>query len=159
MRTTKVFSAKDGTIFISDKSLQLIYFKDKFDIGLIIASTDEKLCIDFNKHLLPPTLIRTPKSDEELAEEKYPEIEILGVKLTGDVSRGSFIAGRKSYGADKEFHLSREQLDKIFAYGLNDDTNGYQSFINSLTPSIYPTRIEVDYDGTNYFWETLKAYY
>jgi len=170
----KVFSIKDGSIFHDEKSLQLIYFKDKFDIGFILASTDEQLCKDFNKHLLPYTLILHPKSDEELAEENFPDI-ITGqtgfrsTKLSRIKERLGFIAGRKSVGGEftkndmiayAKWLQKEDTIENAETYFHYSDNDMLDTWLNEVrNKSIYPTSIEVEYDGTNYLWETLKANY
>jgi len=161
----KVFSQEDGTIEIDNGVLRLLEFIKEGDGYMsAIGSTNISDCNIGSKYYeeiyhLPSTLIRKPKTDEELAIERYGNDRYLFA-----AQRDGFIEGRKSVVG--EFHLTREQLED-FAYQCS--LRGYHSvgdmifnvddIITSLTPSIYPTSIEVDFDGTNYLWETLKANY
>lgn len=151
--TKKVFSTENGSISIANGCVYLI------DNDNVVATTNKPI-LDIIYHL-PSTLIRTPKSDKELAVDRYGnDIHLFAAQRDG------FVEGRKSYG-DKEFHLSREELNKLLdkardselrnVYDGSSENNA--SIVQSITPPIYPTRIEVDYDDENYYWENLKAYY
>ena len=148
----KVFSKENGNLEALENGH--IYL---FDKGMI-ATTEKSR---YNTYLLPSSLIRKLKTDEELAEDLYPDI-ITGqtgfrsTKLSRIKERLGFIAGRKSVVG--EFHLTSEQLkESLDLYSSAGAT--FEHVISSLTSSIYPTSIEIEYDGTNYFWETLKANY
>jgi hypothetical protein len=158
MRTTKVFSVEDGSLEIHNGHIVLWHSPE-----IHIASTNN---CDDTEYLLPSTLIRTPKSDEELAEEyikeKFPKFII--PKTLEDI----FLAGRESFG-DKKFHLSEEDLEKLIEHSREQywcyDNDEYlyvsspSQIIASLNPPIYPHTITVEHDGDNYLWETLKASY
>ena len=161
----KTFSVKDGTLETKNNHVEL--YEIAIDDYKLVASTSIGACECYNAYYIPSTLTRNPKTDEELAEEKYPyvgnDLESAS-NIYKTWQRDAFLAVRKSVGG--EFHLTREQLVD-FAYQCS--LRGYHSvgdmifnvddIITPLTPSIYPTSIEVDFDGTNYIWETLKAYY
>lgn len=157
----KVFSQKDGTLKIVEGFIEL------WDNRILVASGNTKRGY-INIVCLPSTLIRKPKTDEELAEE-YVENSIFQKNFECALQHKSFLAGRKSVGG--EYHLSREQINSLIndclvigtrlsVKGCEDSTKLILSqFISSLTPSIFPTTIEVEYDGSNYDWSTLKANY
>ena len=164
MRQTKVFSVKDGTLQVINN---IVVLWDAVNDEIPIATTPSNVITD-NVYTLPSTLIRTPKTDEELAEEKYPYYEdVNGINeysIFNTMQKNcstSFLAGRKSFG-DKKFHLTREQvialLKESHTYGkLNDRI--INNLINSLTSPIYPHTIEVYFEDGVYYWETLKATY
>jgi len=150
---TKVFSVKDGTLIVNSGNLFLC--EDRQD-EVPIATTFEA---DTNGsvYIIPSTLIRKQKTNEELAEEKYPVSDNWKTETKAIVShyRQGFIAGLKARGG--EFHLTREQLEQFarnahYSMPFNDN-------ISSLTPPIYPQTITVEHDGEKYYWETLKAEY
>jgi hypothetical protein len=165
----KVFNVKDNTIRLTgNNGLGLWDYE-----GRIVGSTFYK---HPHVHLLPQSLIRTTKSDEELAEKEYPiRYEMLGQVgnsfFTHSIDknfseREAFLAGRKSVGGD--YHLTREDLEKVINDSMNfgynvSDKYAIESFVNnlidSLTLPIYPHTIEVEHDGENYLWETLNAIY
>jgi hypothetical protein len=167
----KVFSVNDGSLVCSDNIVSMI---DTY-IRQVIASTYEFTAKDI--HLLPSTLIRK-QSDEELAEESVKKHGI-SIDTSIDFLDGylkGFLAGRKSFG-DKEFHLTREELENFGVSLLSimcnpngtvpppdkpklDITGRINGIINGLfTTPIYPHTIEVMHDGNNYLWETLNAIY
>lgn len=162
-----VFSVKDNTLEILEN--KHIYLFN----GKMVASTERNR---YGCYELPSSLIRKPKTDEELAEEKYPEEieEFFGfqIDITNPV-RNAFLEGRKSFG-NKEFHLTREELEDIINKsrigGIDSQmvfwegfkvTWKYQSdeIISSLTTPIFPHTITVQKDGDKYIWETIKASY
>ena len=174
MRTTKVFSVEDGTLQMINNIVVL--WEDAVNDEIPIATTPSNVVTN-NVDTLPSTLIRTPKSDEELAEEMYKDYEFSQIKTRGifhedrlrELDKSTFLAGRKSFG-DKKFHLSEKELEKLICdsreeyFPCHDDDRNYMSspseLIASLTPPpIYPTSITVQHDGSNYLWETLKAEY
>ena len=143
----KVFSKENGNLEALENGH--IYL---FDKGMI-ATTEQSR---YNTYLLPSSLIRNPKSDEDLAIERYGnDVHLFAAQRYG------FIAGRKSVTG--EFHLTREQVVDLIRKSRDcKDGNWFyegDEIIASLTPSIYPTSIEVDFDGTNYDWSTIKANY
>ena len=143
----KVFSKENGNLEALENGH--IYL---FDKGMI-ATTEQSR---YNTYLLPSSLIRNPKSDEDLAIERYGnDVHLFAAQRYG------FIAGPKSVSG--EFHLTREQLVDLIRKSRDyKDGNWFyegDEIIESLTPSIYPTSIEVDFDGTNYDWSTIKANY
>jgi hypothetical protein len=160
MITTKVFSVEDGSLKIHNRHIVLWHNPE-----IHIASTNN---CDDTEYLIPSTLIRTPKSDEELAEEEYPFI--LGYYDTESYIDG-FLAGRQSFGEGKKYHLSEDRLQSLVTdcllIGTNHKSNNVydvsrlilEQFIASLTPSMYPHTITVEHDGDNYLWETLKPSY
>ena len=148
MRTTKVFSVEDGTINISANDIYLF-------VDSKVLATTNKLIGEYNRHILPSNLIRTPKSDEELAEEMYPYQPIEGY-LT-KLKRDAFLAGRKSFG-DKKYYLSEEGLANILVLGSHYDFS-LEQIVKYITLPIYPTSITVEHDGEKYIWGTLKAEY
>jgi len=162
----KVFSVKDGTLRINNNELRIYSNMDDKEGRMCIGSTNKDYCTN-NHHiyLLPSTLIRKPKTDEELAEEEYPLNETFKDETKKIIKhyREGFLAGRKSVGG--EFHLTENDIEKIIflarRYEDKVDNYSYDSdyIISSLTPPIYPTEITVDYDGENYLWETLKPSY
>ena len=89
----------------------------------------------------------------------------MSTKLSRIKERLGFLAGLKARGG--EYHLTMEQLED-FAIDILVNLRS-KKMVNKemiceyLKPfeskTIYPTSIEVDFDGTNYFWETLKANY
>ena len=152
------------TFSIEDESL--IVYKENNYIGLyneqmrcIASNLPEKENYAFGKKLyhIPQSLIRTPKSDEELAEEYAKEM-----KCDDGTTSVDFLAGRESFG-DKKFHLSEEDIESIiwgYAECKFDSPRDYiKSYLTSLTPPVYPHTITVEHDGENYLWETLKAEY
>lgn len=154
---TKTFSVKDGTLAIV-KDGSLIAYNTINGDAIIIASTYD---YGDGTPILPSTLIRKQKTDEELAEGKS---RCVGFK-DADRSwwRQGFLAGRKSVGG--EFHLTREQVEKLIwsivetGYYKHISDESMSNLISSLTPPIYPTTITVENDGEKYYWETLKAEY
>ena len=161
MRSTKVFSIKDGGLVIEDSIIEL------YDNSYMIASTLPNVSDNEDIYLLPSTLIRTPKSDDELAEEYIKENfpKFIVPKTLEDI----FLAGRKSFG-DKKYHLSEEDIQEIIDLSRTGERDPFMGngidykytdndIIASLTPPIYPTKITVEHDGDNYLWETLKASY
>jgi len=166
----KVFRVKDETLEIDGGIIRLLEFEDEADGYMVaIASTDITDCHKDSRlydeiYLLPSTLIRKPKTDEELAEEyinKKSFDDLTGHELY--LRKDSFLAGRKSVG--REFHLTMDELeeiiDKAWECGIDGDLQATtcNRLISSITPPTYPTKITVDYDGENYLWETLKAEY
>jgi hypothetical protein len=150
--TKKIFSIKDDTLLIRLNGLFLKNIS-------IIACTNDNYCIKNNCHYITPsTLIPTPKSDEELAEEEFPYYE--GSKGIELAHQHGFVKGRESVKG--EFHLTRKEVEKIFETGRNFQLTG-ENYLNELLSSfplpIYPHTIEVEHDGINYLWETLKAIY
>ena len=143
---TKTFSVKDGNLVIEGGEILLIGEKSK-----VLASTTSKRYQSI--HLLPSTLIRTTKTDEELAEEYVYDMFI--TTHNKFIGNQSFLAGRKSVGG--EFHLTRDEL--LIVYNAMVDNIIFKDIIASLTPPIYPTTITVEHDGEKYLWETLKAEY
>jgi hypothetical protein len=158
--TKKIFSVKDDTFLIR---LNGLFLKDIS----IIASTNYDFCIKNNCHYITTSkLIRTPKTDEELAREFVKSDEkgwgknVNFENVTVKKSMKDFIAGRKSVKG--EFHLTRKEVEKIFETGRNFQLTG-ENYLNELLSSfplpIYPHTIEVEHDGENYLWETIKANY
>ena len=149
----KTFSVEDviNNIDITGDSIVLWEGKNA------IASNNEELSKNNGCYLLPQSLIRTPKSDEELAEEYAKEM-----KCDDGTTSVDFLAGRESFG-DKKFHLSEEDIESIiwgYAECKFDSPRDYiKSYLTSLTPPVYPHTITVEHDGENYLWETLKAEY
>lgn len=146
---TKKFSVQDGTLVIFEN---LHIAGGGFDLkenGKTVASTNDFMIWD-DIYKLPPSLIRKPKSAEELAEEYYPK------ETFNQLLREGFLAGRQSVGG--EFHLTRDELEKVIkdAQSMN---KSQLDIISSLTPPIYPHTITVEHDGEKYYWETLKAIY
>jgi hypothetical protein len=179
---TKTFSVKDGTLRIHQDDIRLYSSMHDENGRSIIASTDINDVVNYGLFNLPPTLIRKPKTDEELALIKYPKrIKRKGVSLhssfieydENEDYRNIWLAGRKSVKGD--FHLTREELedmiDELLLYSPNihdaitnesTDWNGstlLDLVVDKLTPPIYPHTIEVKYDGEKYYWENLKASY
>ena len=150
MITTKVFSVEDGTLQVINN---IVVLWDDVNDEIPIATTPSNAVTD-NVYTLPSTLIRTPKTDEDLAEEEYPYYECSnGIEL---FQREGFLAGRKSFG-DTKFHLSEFGLKLI--YNAQSNNTSLDDIIKALNPPIYPTKITVEHDGDNYLWETLKASY
>jgi len=167
---TKTFSVKDGSLRIHQDNIRL--YSSMHDEGgrIIIASTDINDVVNYGLFKIPSTLIRKPKTDEELAEEKYPKrIKRKGVSLhssfieydENEDYRNIWLAGRKSVGG--EFHLTREELEAfgrtLYKRGYDKEGGDVDNLISSLTPPIHPTTITVEHDGEKYYWETLKAEY
>jgi len=152
---TNIFSVKDGTLQVIDNIVVL--WEDVTD-EIPIATTPSDVVTD-NVYTLPSTLIRKPKTDEELAEEKYPYVRGDGsfYQRIREANIEGFLAGRKSVGG--EFHLTREQVNEIYRMGFDDRHIDFSNFISSLTLPIYPHTITVEHDGENYLWETIKAEY
>ena len=143
----------------------------------IIATTDVNQSVKFPEmFLLPSTLIRKPKTDEELAEEKYPLLEVIDNDGLDEIfinqnamtnsyqyaKREGFLAGLKARGG--KFHLTGEDLVNIIKKARELQTESlykYETYqlISSLTPPIYPHTITVDYEDGKYYWETLKEEY
>jgi hypothetical protein len=152
----KTFSMKDGSMIIHNGHIVLWH-----NPHIHIASTNN---CDDTEYLLPTTLIRKQKSDEELAEEDWQYL--FGSGFDEKSFFEGHLCGRKSFG-DKEFHLTREDvlelLQDAINYGCNRDINDKEyiyAVITSLTPTTYPHTIEVMHDGNNYLWETtLNAIY
>jgi hypothetical protein len=140
----KTFSKENSNYDIANNE---IYLLDS--TGVIATTSNTELC-----YQLPSNLIRNPKSDEELSEELYPYNEKENFHSLNDILQKGFISGRKSVVG--EYHLSREQIEKIYDYGYVDNR---EAFLSLIEPSIYPTSIEVEFDGINYDWSTLKANY
>jgi hypothetical protein len=151
----KVFSVKDGNLVCSDNIVSVLDVNNRF----VIASTYD--FITDKIYTLPTTLIRTPKTDEELAEEYYKSFEDIK-----ELRYSSFLAGRKSVKGEysKENMISfakwfqKEANAEIwFHYTVNDM---FEYWFKVVYPkSIYPHTIEVEHDGENYLWNTLKAEY
>jgi hypothetical protein len=169
---TKTFSVKDGSLVIEDKHLYLstiikidIKGEEVETLGYIASTNKDAI------GLLPlsSTLIRTPKTDEELAEDKYPYFNNMdyGTKRRINSARDGFINGRKSVCGD--YHLTREQLVQIAShfFGLdlnlvskNNAKNDLELMLKKFTDTpIYPNTITVEHDGEKYLWETIKAEY
>ena len=143
---TVVFSVENGSLVIKDGNISFI----DLSVRRIVASTYDFLGDPI--HLLPSTLIRTPKSDEELAEESCNKSSY----FSDESYKEGFLAGRKSFG-DKKFHLSDFGLKLI--YNAQSNNTSLYDIIKALNPPIYPHTITVEHDGENYLWETLKAEY
>ena len=162
----KVFSQKDGTLQIVEGNLILLENNYK-----PIASIEE--LANFSVYILPSTLIRYPKSDEELAEELYQKKSprMTGGKYyyTYEEERMAFIAGRKSVVGEytrndmiayAKWLQENDTIDNACTYFHFTDDDMLDTWLNEVrNKSIYPTSIEVEYDGTTYLWETLKATY
>jgi len=164
----KVFSIEKNTLHISSGDIILVESRNGELID--IATTDENYASIYGIHLLPSTLIRKPKTDEELAFKKYSKrIKRKGVSLhssfieydENEDYRNIWLAGRKSVGG--EFHLTREELEAfgrtLYKRGYDKEGGDVDNLISSLTPPIHPTTITVEHDGEKYYWETLKAEY
>lgn len=174
---TKIFSVEDGTLRIENNNINL-HFDGKDKTTLPLASTDRSK-IDLPLYILPSTLIRKPKTDEELAEEKYTLVEVIDNGGLDEIfinenarinsyqyaKREGFLAGLKARGV--EFHLTREELEllisraRLMKSGIEDDEPMFDKdyLISSLTPPIHPHTITVEHDGNNYLWETLIPSY
>jgi len=162
---TKTFSVKDGTLRLENNNINL-HFDGKDKTTLPLASTDRSK-IDLPLYILPSTLIRKPKTDEELAGEKYPYLPFqIGINpkdskpIIGDYHlehRQHFLHGLKARGG--EFHLTREQVNEIYRMGFDDRHIDFSNFISSLTLPIYPHTITVEHDEEKYLWETLIPSY
>ena len=157
----KVFSVNDVDGYLEVENGD-IYLDTKE--GSTVATTSE--IISKNNpdiYLLPSTLIRTPKTDEELAEEKYPAPCDGGSQLFIEL-RKAWLLGRHSFG-DKKFHLNEEQVNTLIHYSRAGQFNNSEwkftkdELIASLTPPIYPHTITVDFEDGIYYFETLKAKY
>ena len=166
---TKTFSVKDGSLRIHQDNIRL--YSSMHDEGgrIIIASTDINDVVNYGLFKLPSTLIRKPKTDEELAE-KYPVLyewdEFCNRTDNNEDCRNAFLYGRKSVGG--EFHLTREELERFaenvrshrdFGTGSVSWDWSIDDCIDGLIPPIYPTTITVEHDGNNYLWETLIPSY
>lgn len=149
---TKVFSVEDRTLEVSESSH--IYLFDK----IMVATNNPRM---YNIYQLPSTLIRKPKTDEELAESYARDVYEGNDNAYDELAYKDFLVGLKARGG--EFHLTREEFKKAlensryielgeFLYEIND-------IINDLTPYTYPHTITVDYDGEKYYWETIKCEY
>ena len=155
---TKTFSVKDGSLRIHQDDIRL--YSSMHDEGgrIIIASTDINDVVNYGLFKIPSTLIRKPKTDEELAKEYYPKE--WSDKHYGAI-QSAFLAGRKSVGG--EFNLTREDLVKfgsiLWNRGYSCENSDINSLISSLTPPIYPHTITVGYEDGKYYWETLKPIY
>ncbi|CAB4131410.1 hypothetical protein UFOVP129_86 [uncultured Caudovirales phage] len=182
MRTTKVFSVKVGNIVVDKENNYIGLYNEQMRCIASNLTEEENYAFGRKLYQLPQSLIRTPKSDEELAEEMYKDYEFSQIKTRGifhddrlrELDKSTFLSGRKSFG-DKEFHLSEEELivmiddlllhaDKLHDAVNNENTdwngeNLLPFLIASLNPPIYPYTITVEHDGDNYLWETLKAEY
>jgi len=166
---TKTFSVKGGTLVLQDGDIELLSENDiMLGINMVLATTNEQLSEKWNLHLLPSTLIRKQKTDEELAEEYInKKLKTMGNAHLFDQyeCQETFLDGRKSVGG--EFHLTREDLElligraRLMRSGIEDDEPMFDKdyLISSLTPPIYPHKITVEHDGEKYLWETLKAEY
>lgn len=166
---TKTFSVEDGTLRIENNNINL-HFDGKDKTTLPLASTDRSK-IDLPLYILPSTLIRKPKTDEELAEEyasgenMYSYAEIYELNNLKRLCKKDFLAGRKSVGG--EFHLTREELEllisraRLMKSGIEDDEPMFDKdyLISSLTLPIYPHTITVEHDEEKYLWETLIPSY
>jgi len=153
----KVFSIEKNTLHISSGDIILVESRNGELID--IATTDENYASIYGIHLLPSTLIRKPKTDEELAEEEFPYYK--GSEGRELAHQYGFIKGRESVGG--EFHLTREELEAfgrtLYKRGYDKEGGDVDNLISSLTPPIHPTTITVEHDGEKYYWETLKAEY
>jgi len=156
---TNIFSVKDGSMRTHQDDIRLYSSMHDDNGRSIIASTDINDIVNYGLLKLPSTLIRKPKTDEELAEEKYPYVRGDGsfYQRIREANIEGFLAGRKSVGG--EFHLTREQVNEIYRMGFDDRHIDFSNFISSLTLPIYPHTITVEHDGENYLWETIKAEY
>jgi hypothetical protein len=141
----KVFSVKDGSLCLNTKGVYLFLVE-----GISMIATTKESEASEDVYSLPSTLIRTPKTDEELAEEYYKSFD--GIK---ELRYSSFLAGRKSVKG--EFHLTKEDLLRVYNAMIDNIT--FTNLIASLTTPIYPHTIEIEVDGENYLWETIKASY
>lgn len=167
----KVFSFNDVDGYLEVENGD-IYLDTKE--GSTVATTSE--IISKNNpdiYILPSSLIRKQPTDEELADEMYKDYEFSQIKTRGifhedrlrELDKSTFLAGRKSFGKDKKYHLSEEELDKIIIELVNSKypsgTLMSQIRKNILPNSqlIYPHTITVDYEDGVYYWETLKAEY
>ena len=158
----KVFSIEKNTLHISSGDIILVESRNGELID--IATTDENYASIYGIHLLPSTLIRKPKTDEELAEEEFPYYK--GSEGRELAHQYGFIKGRESVGG--EFHLTREQVEKLIGNARSgaSKSDGYyfkftiDNLISSLTPPIYPHTITVQTDHKgNHLWNTLVPEY
>jgi hypothetical protein len=164
----KKFSLENGSLRIHQNDIRLYSSMHDENGRSIVASTDINDVVNYGLFLLPSTLIRKQKSDEELAWENYPDKEVAGVNGRQNVScreeRAAFIAGIKVYG-DKEFHFTSDELENLLYEAREQDTNNFYLFdidyliLTTQEDSIYPHTITVDYKDGNYFWKTLNPIY
>jgi len=157
----KEFSIENGRIIINHKNE---YFSLVDENNHIIASTE---CYATSIQELPFTLIRKPKTDEELANEMYPYSPFQmglyyksGKPIIGDYNLGSrhnWILGRKSVD------VKRDILDFATWYSGMDRSkveSAYNRYLKEVVVKpIYPKKITVEYEDGKYYWETLKATY
>ena len=140
-----VFSVKDGSLLITGDIISLN------ENSALVATNNKLLAASLNNmvYLLPQSLIRTPKSDEELSEE-YAK----GFIDDDGTTSVDFLAGRKSFG-DKPI------IDFSTWYSGMDREKVVKAYERYLleTPPIYPHTITVQKDGDNYLWENLKCEY
>ena len=148
----KVFSVANKGLFAEEGDVYLFDFEKEGE-EKIVASNKEYEGKPNDIYTLPSTLIRQPKTDEELAEEYLNNKKgIFGIR---NELKLAFLAGRKSVGG--EFHLTREQVESIYFAAMGGKT--FEGTLQSLKQSIYPHIITVENDGEKYYWETLKAEY
>lgn len=153
MKQTVVFSRENGNMELSESNIRLFEIED--GSVKIIASTSIRDFITDGVMSLPSSLIRKPKTDEELSEEYAKENEHPYQAKENTLKH--FLSGRKSFG-NKEFHLSEGELMEIL-YNYATSTLGITEFIQSIKPSHFPHTITVQKEGDKYYWETLKAEY
>ncbi len=167
MKQTAVFSVEDSSIQIRDNILYLLD-SEYTDIACTSAKEVETWG---NMSLLPQSILYP--TDEELAKSALFNIEKLSMLCVDESEENifeiGFIFGRKSFG-DKEFHLTRENIDEIAGYFFGLDFN-HVSANNakidlelmikrfSKTPT-FPHTITVkrNEDGS-YNWGSLKCKY
>jgi hypothetical protein len=159
---TNIFSVKYGSMRIHQNNIRLYSSIHDENGRSIIASTDINDVVNYGLFYLLTTLIRKPKTDEELAESytiKEYELtndEIKEADITHHSAYRHFLAGRKSVGG--EFHLTREELENLYNKS-EGDIDLLIRLIKDFTPPIYPHTITVGYEDGKYYWETLKAEY
>lgn len=154
---TVVFSINDGSIKILSDGNIAIYDLSKDIKEMIVATTiPNESAFGKKLYLLPQSLIRTPKTDEELANEDAKDVPV-GI---GMYTHPAFIRGRKSVGG--EFHLTRKEFELALIEAIMSDVDTYdimKNLYDKHNSSIYPHTITVEHDGNNYLWETLEAEY
>jgi hypothetical protein len=168
----KTFSVKDGSIVIEGGNIHL------YDKGYV-ATTEiiNRKLYSSSLHQLSSTLIRTPKTDEELAE-KYSKCRLNGRYFKNDseieqscysLSTESFLAGLKARGGE----YSKEDMISFAKWLQKEDTETnaeswfhytdsdmFEYWLKEVhSKAIYPHTITVEHDVEKYYWETIKAEY